>query len=225
MHWTRSENRTATNFCKYQCCNEIYFICMSSLPVRWRHLLLCTRRPDEPEVPGGVPVAPAQLRDEQSARGAPGGRLRLRRPWPVRRSRLCTGKQGSRPLLTAPVLWIRIRRIRYVLGPPGSGSISQSSGSFCYQAKIVRKTLIPTVLLLPDDFLSVLWIRIHFFRIRVRIQSLMLETNTDPDPNPIRIQGLNDQKLKKITAEIFFSFLIKNCNLPIPRPPSSMSKL
>ncbi len=34
----------------------------------------------------------------------------------------------------------------------------------------------------------------------------MLETNTDPDP--IRIQGFNDQKLKKITDEkkncIFF---------------------
>jgi hypothetical protein len=41
--------------------------------------------------------------------------------------------------------------------------------------------------------LPVLWIRIHFFRIR--IQSLTLETNTDPDP--IRIQGFNDQKLKK----------------------------
>jgi hypothetical protein len=40
-----------------------------------------------------------------------------------------------------------------------------------------------------------LWIRVLFFRIR--IQSLMLETNTDPDPEPIRIQGFNDQKLKK----------------------------
>jgi hypothetical protein len=28
--------------------------------------------------------------------------------------------------------------------------------------------------------------------------------NTDTDPDPIRIQGFNDQKLKKITAE-------KNC--------------
>jgi hypothetical protein len=40
----------------------------------------------------------------------------------------------------------------------------------------------------------------------IRIQSLMLETNTDPDPDPIRIQGFNDQKLKKITAEIFYIF-------------------
>ncbi len=38
----------------------------------------------------------------------------------------------------------------YVFGPPGSGSISQrhGSGSFYHQAKIVRKTSIPTVLLL-----------------------------------------------------------------------------
>jgi hypothetical protein len=44
-----------------------------------------------------------------------------------------------------------------------------------------------------------LWIRIHFLRIRIRIQRLMLEANTDPDPDPdpIRIQGFNDQKLKK----------------------------
>ncbi len=71
-------------------------------------------------------------------------------------------------------------------------------------------------------FWPVLWIRIHFLRIRInflririrmRIQSLMLEANTDPDPNPepdpdpIRIQGFNDQKLrKKITAEIYFLF-------------------
>jgi hypothetical protein len=28
-----------------------------------------------------------------------------------------------------------------------------------------------------------------------------MEANTDPDPDPIRIQGFNDQKWKKITAE------------------------
>ena len=37
-----------------------------------------------------------------------------------------------------------------VVGPPGSGSTSQrygsGSGSFCHHAKIVRKTLIPTIL-------------------------------------------------------------------------------
>jgi hypothetical protein len=42
-----------------------------------------------------------------------------------------------------------------------------------------------------------LWIRIHFFRIRICIQHLRMNTNTDPDPEPIRIQGFNDQKLKK----------------------------
>ncbi len=34
----------------------------------------------------------------------------------------------------------------------------------------------------------------------------MLETYTDPDPDPIRIQGFNDQKLKKITAENLLLF-------------------
>jgi hypothetical protein len=48
----------------------------------------------------------------------------------------------------------------YVFGPPGSRSESVSqifgsgSESFGNQAKIVRKTLIPTVLLLLLDFLS-----------------------------------------------------------------------
>jgi hypothetical protein len=48
----------------------------------------------------------------------------------------------------------------YVFGPPGSRSRSISqrygsgSGSFYHQAKIVRKTLIPTDLLLLFDFLS-----------------------------------------------------------------------
>jgi hypothetical protein len=36
----------------------------------------------------------------------------------------------------------------------------------------------------------------------VRIQHFML--NIDPDPDPIRIQGFDDQKMKKVTAEIFF---------------------
>jgi hypothetical protein len=42
----------------------------------------------------------------------------------------------------------------HVFGPPGSGSICQrygsgsgsGSGSFCHHVKIVRKTLIPTIL-------------------------------------------------------------------------------
>jgi hypothetical protein len=46
----------------------------------------------------------------------------------------------------------------HVFGPPGSGFTSQmygsGSGSFYRQAKIVRKTLIPTVLVLLLNFLS-----------------------------------------------------------------------
>ncbi len=44
----------------------------------------------------------------------------------------------------------------YVFGPPGSGSFRQryGSGSFYHPAKIVRNTLIPTVLRLLFDFLS-----------------------------------------------------------------------
>jgi hypothetical protein len=41
------------------------------------------------------------------------------------------------------------------------------------------------------SFLPGLRIRIHF----IRIQHFRL--NTDPDPDPIRMQGFNDQKLKK----------------------------
>jgi hypothetical protein len=41
------------------------------------------------------------------------------------------------------------------------------------------------------------------------------QVNLKPDPDPIRIQGFNDQKLKKKnTVENFFLLsLIKNCNL------------
>ncbi len=53
-------------------------------------------------------------------------------------------------------------------------------------------------------------IRIHFLRIRIRIQRIRMEANTDPDtdpdPDPIRIQGFNDQNLKKITTEKNFFF-------------------
>ncbi len=60
-------------------------------------------------------------------------------------------------------------------------------------------------------------------------------TDPDPDPefdvgdqygsgsgsSPIRIQGFNDQKFQKNYSLKFFLnfFYIKNCNLPIPRPP------
>jgi hypothetical protein len=53
----------------------------------------------------------------------------------------------------------------------------------------------------PTTLEAGLRIRIHF--IRIRIQHFRM--NTNPDPDPIRIQGFNDQKLEKITAEkIFF---------------------
>ncbi len=47
-------------------------------------------------------------------------------------------------------------------------------------------------------FITGFRIRIHFLRIRIRIQRIRMEASTDPtDPDPIRIQGFNDQKLKK----------------------------
>jgi hypothetical protein len=45
-------------------------------------------------------------------------------------------------------------------------------------------------------------IRIHFIRIRIRHFRLnRYRSRSNTDPNPIRIQGFNDQKLKRITAE------------------------
>ncbi len=45
-------------------------------------------------------------------------------------------------------------------------------------------------------------IRIHFIRIRIQAENRSGSgSNAGPDPVPIRIQGFNDQKLKKITAE------------------------
>jgi hypothetical protein len=45
-------------------------------------------------------------------------------------------------------------------------------------------------------------IRIHF----IRIQHFRL--NTDPDPDPIRIQGFDDHKLKKFTAETKIKYFL-----------------
>jgi hypothetical protein len=49
----------------------------------------------------------------------------------------------------------------HVFGPPGSGSTSQryrsGSGSFYHHAKIVRKTLIPTIL----------WLFLTFYRLKI----------------------------------------------------------
>jgi hypothetical protein len=55
--------------------------------------------------------------------------------------------RGSMPLTSVPDL---DPPDPHVFGPPGSGSTSQrdgsGSGSFYHHAKIVRKTLIPTIL-------------------------------------------------------------------------------
>ncbi len=53
--------------------------------------------------------------------------------------------------------------------------------------------------------------------LRIRIQHLRMTTNPDPDP------GLSWPKIEKnLQLKIFcIYFLIKNCNLPIPKPPES----
>ncbi len=99
-------------------------------------------------------------------------RLCSKLPWklssPARsnRRRMPTTMRGRTSLTTMTVLPARSHRRlavcvagsvpdSHVFGPPWSGSISQryGSGSFYHQAKIVRKTSIPTVLRLLLDFL------------------------------------------------------------------------
>ncbi len=64
--------------------------------------------------------------------------------------------------------------------------------------------------------------------LRIRI-GFNADPDTDPDPAflsmRIRIQGFDDQNWKKYTAEKINIFLIKNCNLLIPRPPYRTSNL
>ncbi len=63
-------------------------------------------------------------------------------------------------------------------------------------------------------------IRIHWVRIR------HFRPSTEPDPDATRIQGFDDQKLKKITVrKKFYIFFFKKCNLFIPRPPERTFKL
>jgi hypothetical protein len=75
----------------------------------------------------------------------------------------------------------------YVFGPPGSGSVSHKYGSssgsrsFHHQAKIVRKTLISSVLFLPYDFLPL-------FRLHIWIR--MFWGVPDPHPDPL-VRGTN----------------------------------
>ncbi len=61
--------------------------------------------------------------------------------------------------------------------------------------------------------------------LRIRID-LLLDPDPYPDPDPAFFltadpdPGLDDLKFKKFTlGNIVFIFLIKNCNLLIPRPP------
>ncbi len=96
---------------------------------------------------------------------------------------------------------IRICRIRMCFEPPGfgSGSISTRyrSGSFYNESKIVRKTLIPTILCLLYDFLSLKWVNVatksnkqkklrkkkfllSFSRSLTKYQDLDLDPNPDP---------------------------------------------
>ncbi len=66
---------------------------------------------------------------------------------------------------------------------------------------------------LRSAFLPVFWIRIHLLRIRIRIliKHFTFWLNCDLDPDPIRIQGFDDQKLKKFPTEkkIKYFFLSK----------------
>jgi|LakMenE01Jun11ns_1017448.scaffolds.fasta_scaffold9717618_1 hypothetical protein len=64
-------------------------------------------------------------------------------------------------------------------------------------------------------------IRIHWIRIRIRIKHFKWIRIR------IRIQCFDNKKLKKKIELNFFSFLflIKNCNLFMPRPPQKISKI
>jgi hypothetical protein len=45
-----------------------------------------------------------------------------------------------------------------------------------------------------------------------------MNTDPNPDPDPIQIQGFYDRKLKKTAGKKLDIFLIKNCNLLVPKP-------
>jgi hypothetical protein len=84
-----------------------------------------------------------------------------------------------------------------VFGPPGSasGSVSHKygsgsgSGSFHHQAKIVRKTLVSTVLWLLYDFYHAV------FRIRILIRIRRIRMFLDlPDPHPETLDKGTDER-------------------------------
>ncbi len=78
-----------------------------------------------------------------SGGGGGGLEARVRELW-VRLAQM----EAEKIKVIVPFSFTRVADPEYVFGPPESGSISQryGSGSFYHQAKIVRKTLIPTVL-------------------------------------------------------------------------------
>ncbi len=64
--------------------------------------------------------------------------------------------------------------------------------------------------------ISGLRIRIHLIRIPIRIGIQYFRLNINPFPDPIRIQGFDDQKRKKITAEKTKFVLDKKLQLTYP---------
>jgi hypothetical protein len=62
-------------------------------------------------------------------------------------------------------------------------------------------------------------LRIRIGRIRIRIQHFLSMRIR------IQIQDFDDQKLEKNLLQKKYIFLIKNCNLLIPRPPKRTSRL
>ncbi len=88
----------------------------------------------------------------------------------------------------------------YVFGPPGfgSGSISQrygsGSGSFYHQAKNVRKILIPTVLWLLFDFLS-----------------LKNDANVPSKSNKQKMSWIRNTAPSRYPVRIFFFSVHSNC--------------
>ncbi len=102
----------------------------------------------------------------------------------------------------------------HVFGPPGSGS-GPGSGSFCHQAKIVRKTLIPTALWPLFDFLSLKMMQAYIQKViskKTCLKNLVFllpswrsmtkiagsgsinkrHGSADPDPDPDPLQNVMD---------------------------------
>ncbi len=106
------------------------------------------------------------LYDYRTSFGGRTGTRRPARPWPGHAPTLTAGSDRTTPGLSPPSdRGFPLRRFikfvfditsyvkcsvadPFVFGPPGSGSVS-----FCHQAKIVRKTFIPTALWLLFDLI------------------------------------------------------------------------